>query len=198
MDFGKFPTQSRWRAFLEACEEAVQVARNSHDPFEPSLDLPTTKVVATLRASFDGLDSLRGRSLQHPIRYPFGDDTDDTEYDVVTALRHYEIDSVQDGAIVLCEGAPGRRIAHYPGKPSEGKGIDLGRSNYHVDRQLRSLLGVQVDRATWRETELDDDMVRRFIEAVDLSSALVPDEIETDSFRIRTSNQGEIKEIHAI
>lgn len=197
-DFGKFPTQSKWRSFLTACDEAVEVAANSDDPFAPSLDTPTAKVVATIRATFDGLDSLRGQSLQHPIQYPFGDGTDNTEYDIVTALRHYKIDSIQNGHIVLCDGVPGRRIGHYPGKPAEGKGIDLSRSNFHVDQQLREDLGVQVERATWRETRLDTDIVNQFISTVDLNSALIPNEIETDTFRFHTTDTGAIGSIKEV
>lgn len=197
-DFATFPTQPKWRSFLEGCDHAREVAENSDDPFAPSLDRATAKVVATLQECFEGLESLRGRSLQHSIRYPFGEGTDETEYDVVTALRHYEIETVREGTIVLSNGSPGRRVGHYPGKPSEGMGIDLGRSNYHVDRKLRSLLKAQINGARWRDTELDSNHVRRFIDVVDLSSALLPDQIETNNFRFHTSDRGKIKEIEGI
>lgn len=191
-DFADFPTQSRWRSFLRACHDAVEVARGSDDPFAPSLDRPTAKVVTAVDAALKGLDSLRGRSIQHSIRYPLGDGRERTEYDLITALRHYPIEDGRDGAVVLSEGEPGHRSGHYPGSPSEGRGIDLGHSHYHTDQQLREALGTHVGAATWRDTDMNPGDVERFLQVVDLGSALLPETIEAGDTLIKCSREGEV------
>lgn len=194
-DFADFPTQSRWREFLDACDDAVEVAGGSDDPFAPSLDRPTAKVVTAVDAAIDGLDSLRGRSIQHPIEYPLGDRHELTEYDLITALRHYPIEDIRDGTLILGEGEIAHRLGHYPGAPSEGRGIDLGHSHYVVDQQLREALSTHVGAATWRDTDLNPGDVQRFLQVMDMGSALLPETIKAGTTRIECSREGEVLEV---
>lgn len=194
-DFSNFQTRSRWGSFLAACDDAVEIITSgSDDPFAPSLDRPTSRVVSAVNAALTGLDSLRGRSVQHRIRYPFGDGLELTEYDLVTALRHYPIQEVRDDVVILGEGDPGTRLGHFPGNPSEGRGIDLGHSRYAVDRDLRESLQAHASAATWRDTDMNPRDVERFLRIVDLGSALLPEMIDTETFRFECSEDGKIVE----
>lgn len=196
-DFAGFPNQSKWRTFLAHCSDAFETASNNDDPFGPSLDRPTAKVLRTINAALQGLDSLRGRSIQHRIRYPVGDRREQTEYDIVTALRHYPIETVEDDTVILGHGSVGRRVGHYPGSPSEGRGIDLTHSQYAVDRQLRRNVTTLVEAATWRDTELDDDVVKRFFEVLNLGSALLPETVETTEYQFVCSERGDVEKIQS-
>lgn len=194
-DFGDFPRQSHWREFQEACSDAIAVATDVDDPFGPSLDRSTAKVVTLIDAALEGLDSLRGRSIQHSIQYPLGERKEQTEYDLVTALRHYAIEVVRDKTIVLGSGEPSERLGHYPGGPSEGRGIDLGHSHYAVDAGIRESVNSHISTATFRETELTQEDVERFIQVMDLGSALLPRNIETREYIFHVSKRGEITSV---
>lgn len=198
-DFSDFPGQSRWHRFIREVDSADENKGDQNNLFAPQMDRPTSKLVTAAKDALIGLESLRGRSISQPIRYPFGTNRDETEYDLITALRHYNINRIEDGVIVLDEGGePGRRSGTYPGRLSEGQGIDLSHSGYQIDRSLRSKFDTQIDAATWRHTDLDSGTVRRFFEVLDLNAALLPRKVETDEFVFHCSPKGNIDEIEVI
>lgn len=197
-DFGDFETRNRWQSFLSAVADARSLQGRSENPFAPQLDRPTSKTVSGIDAALDGLDSLRGRSLGHDIEYPQGDNRERTSYDLVTALRHYSIDHIRDGVVVFGDGSPGHVVGYYAGKPAEGRGIDLGHSNYSVDRDLTDTFETHASAASWHETEIDASDVDRFFQVLDLSSAMVPHRIETDGYVINTSQEGEILDVTGV
>lgn len=191
-DFADVTEQGRWSAFLDACDAAEELRDPGDDPFAARLDRPTARLHDAVTDALHGLDSLRGRNVSHRIQYPFGDGSDETEYDLVTALRHYRIQTVRNDVVVLANGDIGGRRGYYPGKPAEGRGIDLGHSNWRIDEDLRTALMSYLDAANLSATELREGDLRRFLDVVDLSSAMLPDEIHAEGFVFECSERGEV------
>ena len=194
-DFADVTAQQRWSRFLAASAAAEELHDPGNDPFAKRLDGPTAKLHDAVKDALGGLDSLRGRSVSQRIQYPFGDGSDETEYDLVTALRHYRIHSANDDLVVLENGTPGGRRGYYPGKPAEGRGIDLAHSNWRIDNDLRKGLDAYLDSASLSDTDLRVQDLRRFLEVVDLSSAMLPEEIHADEFVFHCSDRGEVDRI---
>ena len=194
-DFADVTAQERWSRFLAASAAAEELHDPGDDPFAKRLDGPTAKLHDAVKDALAGLDSLRGQSVSQRIQYPFGDGRDETVYDLVTALRHYRIHSGSDDLVVLENGTPGGRRGHYPGKPAEGRGIDLAHSNWRIDNNLRTGLEAYLDSASLTDTDLREQDLRRFFEVVDLSSAMLPDEIHAEEFVFHCSDRGEVDRI---
>ena len=194
-DFADVTAQGRWSRFLAASAAAEELHDPGDDPFAKRLDGPTAKLHNAVKDALAGLDSLRGRSVSQRIQYPFGDGKDETEYDLVTALRHYRIRSGSDDLVVLENGTLGGRRGHYPGKPAEGRGIDLAHSNWRIDNDLRTGLEAYLDSASLSDTDLREQDLRRFLKVVDLSSAMLPDEIHAEELVFHCSDRGEVDRI---
>lgn len=194
-DFGDITYQKRWYEFLDACGQAEGLAEPSDDPFAPRPDRATMQLLAGIQDALGGLDSLRGRSVKGQIQYPFGNGTDRTDYDLVTALRHYRIDDVRGDVIVLGDGQPGPRSGYYPGRPKEGRGIDLSHSNWKVNSALRSGLVSYLKNASLTTTDLERDDIQRFLDIIDLSSAMLPERIEADGRVFHCTDRGEIERV---
>lgn len=194
-DFGDVPHRRRWSRFLEACDDAQDATEPTENPFAPRPDRATKRLLAGIEGALAGLDSLRGRSVEGQLRYPFGAGTDRTDYDLVTALRHYRIARIQGDVIVLDEGEPSSRIGHYRGKPKEGRGVDLVHSNAAIDRTLRSGFESYLNNASLTVTDLKRDDLRRFLQIINLSSAMLPERIEADGIVFHCNEKGEVERI---
>ncbi len=184
-DFGDFPGQSTWRAFLAALFDAVEMLEPD-SPFAPQLDKVTSRAVRGARNAIDGLDALRGRGIQHQVTYPRGDGTEHTEYDLIRALQHYEIERIDTSQTVHLtdDGDTGQLRGYYPGSPNDSDGIDLTVGTHQIEARLTEDFQAYVEAASLEQTELERRRLRRFFDVMPLESALLPRELQAGRYTI--------------
>lgn len=186
-DFSGFPTESRWRVFLEQLSEA-QEELNDDSWTGITLSRPTSKVIRGACHAQRGLQSLRGRTVTHSVTYPQGDDRPRTEYDLVSALRHYAIgeSASRHHSPLPLEAVSdlGPLRGYYPGDPNGGDGIHLRAGRASVERALEEgYLGL-VEQADFSRLSLAATDLEQFFQQVPLAAATIPTRVRAGHFVI--------------
>jgi CRISPR-associated endonuclease/helicase Cas3 len=196
-DFRNFDTRAKWQSFMAAVDTAEALRTNGvDDPFAPSLGRPAATTITIVAAGLDGLDSLRGRSVTHPITYPRGDRQARTEYDLIRALRHHTIQDVTEELIILGVKPPKRLRGTYPANLGN-KQFDLLASDYELEEQLQRAYQNQVQTADLSETDLSKEILQHFGQVVNFTRLLHPHKIETNDYVIKCSD-GSVSDIESV
>lgn len=197
-DFSGFPTESRWRGFLDDLEAARETLEGD-DWLGPTLDRSTARLIRGAHHATAGLQSLRGQTLTHPVTYPRAGEQEQTEYDLTSALAHYAIDRVDSERVVhlSSERSPGPLRGYYPGQPNGGDGIDLMQAGFIVERKLREGYLELVERAdTLSDVPLSEADLRAFFELIPLRAATIPDRLRAGLYEIECdTDRGGVSEI---
>ncbi|QZA89525.1 type I-D CRISPR-associated helicase Cas3' [Salinarchaeum sp. IM2453] len=194
-DFGDLPRQSHWRSFLDAVEDAID---HMNESVLPPFDRAGKRTLHAIQEAVKGLDSLRGRTISHPVTYPLGDGSDQTEYDLLRALQHYTIDTIShDQRLHLKDtDETGSLRGIYCGFPQDGDGIDLTRTEWQIEKQLQEGYLQQASGADLSEADVSSGMLQRFFDVLPLSAALVPEKIQTSQYLITCNTEyGGVKAI---
>ena len=197
-DFSGFPTESRWRDFFEDLEAATETL-DDDSWLGPTLDRDTSRLIRGARHAQAGLQSLRGRTITHPVTYPRAGEQEQTEYNLTSALAHYAIDRVDSEQIVhlLSDRSPGPLRGYYPGQPNGGDGIDLMQPGVVVERRLREgYLGLIEAAETLSDVPVTESDLRAFFEMMPLRAATVPERLRAGLYEIESdTDRGEVSEI---
>ncbi len=197
-DFNGFPTVSKWRTFFKDLDAANEILTD--DSWTgPTLGRSTSEVIRGALAARDGLKSLRGRSLSHSVTYPRGDKSEDTEYDLCSALAHYSIEhkEADDLLHLTDELPPGRLQATYPGSPNGGDGIDLLHGRHSVISTLRDGYRAKISNANdLTDVPVDAELLDEFFTMMPVESVLVPNVLHAGAFEIKCDiERGEVNNI---
>lgn len=196
-DFGDFSNQSRWRNFIEALLDAGELL-DTDSIFGPQLDKPASRAVRGAINAVQGLNTLRGRGLQHQVTYPRGDSSEHTEYDLLRALQHYDIDSIgaTDTVHLIDNDDQETLRGYYPGKPGGSDGIDLNAPNYDIERALTDGFHAYAQAGSLDETDFNRERLQQFFDVMPLAAALLPREILAGWYTITCNlDRGEVDQI---
>ncbi|MDZ7849831.1 MAG: type I-D CRISPR-associated helicase Cas3' [Halodesulfurarchaeum sp.] len=99
-DFASVNQYGRWKGFMDAIRNVLEnEVGGLGDPLQEND--PETKILEFTDHCFGAFRGLRGRSLTGEIRYPRGDRTALTSYDLLSTLRYYDIETVEDESVIV-------------------------------------------------------------------------------------------------
>lgn len=181
-DFEDIPGCDRWRAFLCSLEEVADTDTGSFGG--PTLGASGRRAIEGASRAVEGLDSLRGRSVQEELIYPVSGGTQQTEYDLGRALRHYPIEEVgDDGTLRLGRGTPTDSLTGtYPEEPFGG--LDLRQSDWDIERRLTDAYRDAASTADLRQFSVDGDVLEWLFAMLPLQRAMLPTALVTDRYRL--------------
>jgi CRISPR-associated endonuclease/helicase Cas3 len=189
-DFGDIEHSGKWRRFINSVREA----RSKEESFIDGPGKQEKRLIEFIESCFEGFRGLRGRSLGGKIRYPRGDRSALTNYDLLTTLRHYDItgiDEHDDGDVLILGSADDRNPSlvnvRYPGYEKRPKKYD--GPNWKVEQDLREWIHREIDRAKLDEqTDVSEGLVRQFFGAVNLTEIALPTRVRCGEYEIEVED----------
>lgn len=202
-DFKNFPRQSEWSAFLSDLDADIPRAKESGwdglsldgpDASTADLDAASKQLIRALETITTGLNSLRGQTLSYPVIYPRDGTTEQTEYDLISALSHYAVGNPSeldaDSPVQLVDGGTGSLVGYYTSKPNGGDGIDLTQSQQGVETELTEGYLRLLEQAETDLLQTNAAQIKRFLRGMPLASAMVPERIVADDVAIGCDTSG--------
>ncbi|UPM45260.1 type I-D CRISPR-associated helicase Cas3' [Halocatena salina] len=181
-DFESAPEFDRWRGFIRSLDTTLKKAGEFGSPI--TRNSPTRKMLTFTRHCLGAFRGLRGRSLSIDIEYPRGDRKALTSYDLLTALRYYDIESItSDGTPRLRRRDTDQPVAitgRVPGYENRPK--DYSGSRATLQDQFNKWLYPEIDMADLEQTRVDEGLLRRFISVLPLPKAVLPIEVRYDRY----------------
>lgn len=176
-DFADVDRYDRWRGFIET----VNDARKRIGGFGATIQTndPEAKLLDFTEHCFGVFEGLRGRSLSGLVRYPRGDRKALTNYDLLTTLRYYDIEGLDDDG----ETIEVRRVREdeHPMKVTarlagyESRPRDFSRSQSDIEEQLQRWMHRAIDRADLDdELDVSSELMHLFFRRIRLVQAVVP------------------------
>lgn len=181
-DFESTPEFDRWRGFIRSLDTTLENAGEFGSPV--TRNSPTRKVLTFARHCLGAFRGLRGRSLAIDIEYPRGDRKALTSYDLLTALRYYDIESIKsDGTPRLRRrdtDQPVTITGRIPGY--ENRPMDYSGSRAELQDQFNDWLYPEIEVADIEPTRVDEGLLRRFVGVLPLPKAVLPIEVRYDRY----------------
>jgi CRISPR-associated endonuclease/helicase Cas3 len=176
-DFESVTEYDKWAAFVRRVTDALDnVGEFGHPVTNNSV---THKLLAFTNHCFAAFRSLRGRSLPVNVRYPRGDRLALTTYDLLTTLRYYDIEEVEDDeTLVLSRREDGRPVAisaRFPGY--ENRPLDYSGSHREVQQMFERWIRPEISEANLDDAGVDAGLMNRFYEVVDFPEVVQPVEV---------------------
>lgn len=191
-DFATVPQYGRWRGFIETVAEVLETKVGGlGDPLQEND--PETKLLEFTRHCFDAFRGLRGRSLTGEIKYPRGDRTALTSYDLLTTLRHYDIEAIEDDSVIVLGPArdeyPTKVTARLPGY--ESRPLDYGTSVGDIEQRLQTWVHGEIDRSDIGENaEVSPDLLHLFFDRLRITESVVPTLVRCGEYEIEVELNG--------
>ena len=190
--FDGIPGRDRWNGALRALNDAQDAIESGFG--EPTVDRSGRRAIRGADAAIEGLDALRGRSVQVNLMYPIGDGTQQTEYDLIRALRHYPIEHVDpDNTLRLGRGTPdGQLTATYPERPFGG--LDMRQSDRTIESKLTDGYQTAAQAADLRSVDIDAETLQSIFGLLPLRRALLPTSVDASWYRFTIDQEfGEVE-----
>jgi CRISPR-associated endonuclease/helicase Cas3 len=189
-DFADIERSDKWRRFIESVGEA----RQQGDSFVTGPGKQENRLLEFIHSCFGGFRGLRGRSLGGRIRYPRGDRSALTNYDLLTTLRHYDItgiDEHDDGDVLVLGSTDDRNpslvTVRYPGYEKRPKKYE--GPNWVVEQDLGEWVHQEIDRAKLDErTDVNEGLVRQFFGAVNITEVALPTLVRCGAYEIEVED----------
>jgi len=190
-DFANVETYDRWRGFMVSVNEALEQVGGLGSPLQEND--PEAKLLQFTKHCFGAFQSLRGRSLKGSIKYPRGDRTALTSYDVLSTLRYYDIADIGgDDTIVLeavRDGYPMQVTARLPGYESRPR--DFGASVGDIEQQLQQWIHDEIDRVDPEGTVgVSAELLHLFFDRIRITEAVVPELVRCGRYEIDVETDG--------
>lgn len=189
-DFESVTEYGTWAAFVRSVTAAVDgVGEFGH----PVVNNSTThNLLAFTVHCFEAFRSLRGRSLPVSVRYPRGDRLALTTYDLLTALRYYDIDDIEnDGTIAVSRRAGDGLVAisaRFPGY--ENRPLDYGGSYREIRETFEGWVRPEIGEAKLDRADVDAGLMNRFYEVIDYPEVVQPIEVRHGYHIIHVDSDG--------
>ncbi|WP_435062815.1 type I-D CRISPR-associated helicase Cas3' [Halobaculum sp. EA56] len=189
-DFESVTEYDKWAAFVRSVTSAVDgVGEFGHPITNNSV---THKLLGFTEHCFEAFRGLRGRSLPVNVRYPRGDRHALTTYDLLTTLRYYDIDEIaNDETIVVSRRENGQPVmisARFPGY--ENRPLDYSGPNREIRETFESWIRPEIAESSLEDADIDDGLMNRFYEVVDLPEVVQPVEIRHGQHKIYVDSDG--------
>jgi CRISPR-associated endonuclease/helicase Cas3 len=182
---------NRWRGFIASINEELEYVGGFGGKYtERSTE---AKLLGFTEQCFEAFRGLRGRSLPAEIKYPRGDRLGLTTYDLVTTLRNYDIDHIEDGSILVLKTKDEESLsvvtARLPEFESEPTKYD--QPTPEIEDTLQTKIRRKIDEVGLNEDfEVSTELLHRFYQIVRITNAVVPSRITTASFEIDVDTDG--------
>jgi CRISPR-associated endonuclease/helicase Cas3 len=176
-DFESVTEYDKWAAFLRSVTDALAgVGEFGHPVTNNSV---SHKLLTFTNHCFAAFRSLRGRSLPVDVRYPRGDRLALTTYDLLTALRYYDIEEVEDDETLVVsrreDGRPVAISARFPGY--ENRPLDYSGAHREVQQMFERWIRPEISEANLDDADVDVGLTNRFFEVVDFPAVVQPVEV---------------------
>jgi CRISPR-associated endonuclease/helicase Cas3 len=190
-DFANVDEYDRWRGFIESVDKALDEVGRLGAPLQETD--PEAKLLRFTAHCFGAFRGLRGRSLTGSVKYPRGDRTALTSYDILSTLRYYDIQAIEvDDTIVLEEvrgGYPMQVTARLPGYGSRPR--DYGSSIHDIEKQLQQWIHREIDRTdTDEKADVSSEMLHLFFKRIRITEAVVPEMVRCGRYEIQVETNG--------
>jgi CRISPR-associated endonuclease/helicase Cas3 len=184
-DFATVDRYDRWRGFIEAVTDAREAIGGLGADLQEND--PGAKLLAFTQHCFDAFSSLRGRSLSGSIKYPRGDRVALTNYDLLTTLRYYDIDHIEDNDTIVLQqirdGYPMRVTARMKGYQSRPR--NFSQSTQDIERELQRWIHNEIDQSNLDETvDISTELIHLFFKRIQLTDAIVPVMLRCGEYQI--------------
>lgn len=182
---------SRWRGFIATVERESDHVKTGFESGKYEANSPEARLLEFVQECFGAFRGLRGRSLPASIKYPRGDRLGLTTYDISTTLRHYDVEDVEEGNVLLLKPADDGMLstvtARLPAFGNEPMRFD--QPNWKVEDQLRTKVHRLVDKVESNdELDVDVGLLHRFFQLIRLVNAVVPERITTAEYEIEVQS----------
>jgi len=176
-DFESVTEYNKWAGFIRGVTDALdEVGEFGYPVTNNSM---THKLLAFTAHCFEAFRSLRGRSLPINVRYPRGDRLALTTYDLLTTLRYYDINEVEDDETIVVSRRDSEQpiaiSARFPGY--ENRPLDYSGSHYEVRKMFEKWIRPEISEADLEDAGLSVGLTNRFYEVVDLPEVVQPIEV---------------------
>jgi CRISPR-associated endonuclease/helicase Cas3 len=183
-DFESVTEYDKWSAFIQSVDTALEgVGEFGH----PVTNNSTTHKLLTFTAHcFEVFRSLRGRSLRVNVRYPRGDRLALTTYDLLTTLRYYDIDDVEDDDTIVVSrrnaDRPAMITARFPGY--ENRPLDHSGSNWELREMFERWIRPEITEADLEAADVSEDLANQFYTILHLPEAVQPVEVRHGQYAV--------------
>jgi CRISPR-associated endonuclease/helicase Cas3 len=180
----------RWRGFMRAIDAELDNVGGLGGKYADNSD--EARLLRFTKRCWSAFRGLRGRSVSADIRYPRGDQLGLTTYDLVTTLRHYEIDHVEDDVLVVT--APDARelsvvTARLPEYETQPTRYD--EPTREIESTLQTKIHREIDRVALKDDfGVSTELFHRFYRMVRITDAVVPTELTTSNYTIYVDDDG--------
>lgn len=188
-DFTDVTNFGKWKPFIDA----VVDEHSSAGGIASSLGKADRKLLEFTEACFETFRGLRGQSLPAEIRYPRGDRSALTSYDLLSTLRHYDIERMErNGATRLVVGQPNDDrpapiSVRLPGYESRARKYD--GAEWEIEKQLQTWIHREIDRADLEsKTSINNGLLHRFFNVLEITQAVTPTMVRCGRFQINVEH----------
>ena len=190
-DFATVERYSRWRRFIESVAEALDDIGGLGASLQEND--PEAKLLRFTQHCFGAFRGLRGRSLSGDIRYPRGDRMALTSYDLLTTLRYYDIDGIEDDDVIVLrrvrDGFPMRVTARLEGYESRPR--NFSNTTQDIERELQRWVHDEIDRIGLDgAVDVSTELLHRFFRVIRITSAVVPVMVRCGEYEIQVDTDG--------
>ena len=189
-DFTTIEEYDRWRGFIESVTDALGEVGGLGAPLQEND--PETNLLQFTYHCFRALRGLRGRSLTGSVKYPRGDRTALTSYDILTTLRYYDIREIEGSDTIVLENARGdypmQVTARLPGYESRPR--DYSSSVRDIETQLQRWIHDEIDRADTAKVDVSPKLLHLFFKRIRVTEAVVPEMVRCGEYEIQVETDG--------
>ncbi|ODR80897.1 type I-D CRISPR-associated helicase Cas3' [Haladaptatus sp. W1] len=176
-DFESVTEYDRWSGFIRSVDEALDgVGQFGHPVTNNST---THKLLAFTVHCFEVFRSLRGRSLPVNVRYPRGDRLALTTYDLLTTLRYYDIEEIEDNETIVVSrrdtDRPVMITARFPGY--ENRPLDYSGSSREVRETFEQWIRPEIAEVDFEAADVSEELMNQFYSVLQLPEAVQPIEV---------------------
>jgi CRISPR-associated endonuclease/helicase Cas3 len=176
-DFESVTEYEKWAAFIRSVTTALD---GVGDFGHPIVNNSTThNLLAFTNHCFEAFRSLRGRSLPVSVRYPRGDRFALTTYDLLTSLRYYSIDEVEDDETIIVSRRRDDALvaisARFPGY--ENRPLDYSGSHREIGEMFEGWIRPEIAESDLDGADVDSGLMNRFYEVIDYPEVVQPIEV---------------------
>lgn len=197
-DFTDVATYGKWKPFVDSVVDELDSAGG----IVSAVGKAERKLLRFTKACIQTFRGLRGQSLPAHIQYPRGDRSALTSYNLLSTLRHYDIEEVVDNdSSRLILGHPDRdrpspisvRLPGYESRPR-----DFDGPRWDIERELQEWIHDEIDRVDLgSKTAVSDGLLYRFFNVIEITQAIVPTMVRCGRFQIDIQAGSGPPNIHA-
>lgn len=184
-DFADVSTYGKWKPFIDSVVGELDSASGIMSPVGKA----ERKLLTFTNACFRSFRGLRGQSLPSEIQYPRGDRSALTSYDLLSTLRHYDIQGiVNNGSSRLILGQPNDdrpaplsvRLPGYERRPR-----DFDGPHWEIEQELQEWIHDEIDCVDLgSKTAVSNGLLHRFFNVMEITQTIVPVMVRCGRYQI--------------